>query len=144
VENPDLLSLGEGLERALTEERAPSPTTPEPLSPRGSEETEEQERTRRNTMPATADQGGATSPQTTPILIPEQMRQIIASLSRGTRKPKAKELEVYRVERHKLQGWLAQLIVYYRTVGWQTGHDEEKILDATSLLRDDTGTWITP
>jgi len=34
--------------------------------------------------------------------------------------------------------------VYYRTVGWQNGHDEEKILYATSLLRDDAGTWITP
>jgi len=34
--------------------------------------------------------------------------------------------------------------VYYRTVGWQNGHAEEKILYATSLLRDDAGTWITP
>jgi len=34
--------------------------------------------------------------------------------------------------------------VYYRRVGWQNGHDEEKILYATSLLRDDAGTWITP
>jgi len=34
--------------------------------------------------------------------------------------------------------------VYYRTVGWQNGHDEERILYATSLLRDDAGTWITP
>jgi len=72
------------------------------------------------------------------------MRQIIAYLSGGTRKPKAKELEVYQGERHKLRGWLAQLIVYYRTVGWQNSYDEEKILYATSLLRDDAGTWITP
>jgi len=34
--------------------------------------------------------------------------------------------------------------VYYWTVGWQNGHDEEQILYATSLLRDDAGTWITP
>ena len=33
--------------------------------------------------------------------------------------------------------------MYYRTVGLQNGHDEEKILYATSLLRDDAGTWIT-
>jgi len=46
----------------------------------------------------------------------------------GTRKPKAKEREVYRGVRHKVQGWQAQLIVYYRMVGWQNGHDEEKIL----------------
>jgi len=34
--------------------------------------------------------------------------------------------------------------VYYRTVWWQKGHHEEKILYATSLLREDAGTWITP
>ena len=45
AENLDLSSLGEGLEEALTEERAPSPTRPEPPSPIGSEETEEQGRT---------------------------------------------------------------------------------------------------
>jgi len=95
-------------------------------------------------MAATTEQGGATSSETTPILNPEQMRQIIASLSGGTRKPKAKEPEVYRGERHKLRGWLAQLIVYYRTVGWQNGHNEEEILYPTSLLRDDAGTWMTP
>jgi len=49
-------------------------------------------------MEATAEQGGATSSETTPILNPEQMRQIIASLSGGTRKPKAKEPEVYQGE----------------------------------------------
>jgi len=98
----DLSSLGEGLERALTEERAPSPTTPEPASPIGSEETEEPERTRRNTMAAATEPGGATSSDPTPVLSPEQMRQIITSLSGGPKKPKAKEPEVYRGERHKL------------------------------------------
>jgi len=95
-------------------------------------------------MAATAEQGGTTPSDTTPILSPEQMRQIITSLTGGTRKAKAKEPEGYRGERHKLRGWLAQLIVYYRLVGWQNGHDEEEILYATSLLRDDAGTWITP
>jgi len=69
-------------------------------------------------MAATVEQGGAASSEATPFLNPEHMRQIVASLSGGTRKPKAKEPEVYRGERHKLRGWLAQLIVYYRTVGW--------------------------
>jgi len=87
---------------------------------------------------------GPTSLETAPIMSQEQMRQIITSLSGGTKKPKAKEPEVYRGEQHKLRGWLAKLIVYYRTVGLQNGHDEEKILYATSLLRDDAGTWITP
>jgi len=95
-------------------------------------------------MAATTDQVGATSSDPAPIVNPEHMRQIVTSLSGGTRKPKAKEPEVYGGERHKLRGWLAQLIVYYRTVGWQNGHDKEKILYATSLLRDDAGTWITP
>jgi len=95
-------------------------------------------------MGATTGQEEATSSETTPILNPEQMRQIIASLSGGTRRPKAKEPEAYRGERHKLRGWLAQLIVYYRTVGWQNGHDEEMILYATSLLKGDAGTWIRP
>ena len=95
-------------------------------------------------MAATAEQGGTTSSNPTPILSEEQMRQIVTSLSGGTRRPKAKEPQVYRGERHKLRGWLAQLIVYYRTVGRQDGHDEEKILYATSLLIDDAGTWITP
>jgi len=95
-------------------------------------------------MAATAEQEGATSAETIPILSPEHMSQIITSLSGGTRKPKAKEPEVYRGERHKQQGWLAQLIVYHSTVGWQNSHDKEKILYATSLLRDDTATWITP
>jgi len=72
------------------------------------------------------------------------MSQISTSLTGGTRKPKPKELDVYREERHKVRGWLAKLLLYYRTVGWQKGHNEEKILYATSLLRDDAGTWITP
>jgi len=84
------------------EERAPSPTTPEPPSPSGLEETEEQGRTRRNTIVTTAEEGGATYSETTPILNQEQMRQIITSLSGGTRKPKARGPEVYRGERHKL------------------------------------------
>jgi len=95
-------------------------------------------------MEATTEQGGTISLETTPIMNSEQMRQIIASLSGGTRKHKAKKPEVDRGERHKLRGWRAQLIVYYRTVGWQNSHDKENILCATSLLRDDAGTWITP
>jgi len=63
-------------------------------------------------MPAIAEQGGAASAEATLILGLEQMRQIITSLSGETRKPKAKEPEVYGGERHKLRGWLAQLIVY--------------------------------
>jgi len=94
-------------------------------------------------MAAKAEQGGATSSETSLILNPKEMRQIITSLSGGTGKPKRMEPEVYRGERHTLRGWLAQLTVYYRTVGWQHSHDEERIPNATSLLRDTAGTWIT-
>src|SRR6195952_237785 len=142
AENLDVSILGEALEDALRESRAPSPTTPEPTSPAGSEETTYPGRTRRNTM-ATQEEASA-STTTNPELNPDQVRQIVTALSGGTRKPKAKEPEVYRGERHKLRGWLAQLVVYYKTVGWQDGHDEEKILYATSLPRDDAGTSITP
>jgi len=45
-------------------------------------------------MVATTQQGEATVSETTPILNPEQMKQILASLSGGPRKPKAKEVEV--------------------------------------------------
>jgi len=90
-------------------------------------------------MAGTAEQGRATSSETTPIRNPQPMRHIIASVSGGTRKPKAKEPELYQGERQKLRGWLAQLIGYYRTVGWQNRHDEENILYATSLLWDDAG-----
>jgi len=95
-------------------------------------------------MAATPEQGRATSSDTPLILNLEQMRQIIASLRGRTRTPKAEGSEVYQGGRHKLRGWLAPLIVYYRRVGWQNRHDEEKILCATSLLRDDPGTWFTP
>ena len=96
-------------------------------------------------MAAQGQQGEASvSTIAAPELNPDQLRQIVTALSGGTRRPKAKEPEVYRGERHKLRGWLAQLVVYYKTVGWQDDHEEEKILYATSLLRDDAGTWITP
>jgi len=58
----------------------------------------------------------------------------------GNSKPRNRR---FTEENDTLGGWLAQLIVYYRTVGWQNSHNEEKILYATSLLKDDAGTWIT-
>jgi len=54
-------------------------------------------------MAATVAQEGSTRSETIPILNLEQMRQVIASLSGGTRRPKAKEPEVYRGEQHKLR-----------------------------------------
>ena len=79
-----------------------------------------------------------------PEITPDQLQQIIQSLSGGTRKPKIKEPDTNRGERHKLRGWLAQLQVYFKAIQWAEGHDDEKILYAISLLRDDAGKWITP
>ena len=33
--------------------------------------------------------------------------------------------------------------VYFRLVGWAEGHDTEKIVYTTSLLRGSAGTWMT-
>jgi len=95
AENLHLSSLEDGLERVLTEQRAPNPTTPEPLTPSGPQETEEQGKIRRNTMAAATEQKGVTSSHTTPEVNPEQMRQIFAAISGGTRKPKVKKPKVY-------------------------------------------------
>jgi len=88
AENLGLSALGEGLERALTQERVLNPTILEPLSLTRLEGTEERGKTRRKTMAATAEQGVTTASKTTRILNLEQMRQIITSLSGRTRGPK--------------------------------------------------------
>src|ERR1700759_3877910 len=136
--------LGKALDHTLGESRPASPTTPEPASPTASEETEYPSGTRRNTMTAPQPGESSTSAPAMPEITPDQLQQIIQSLSGGTRKPKIKEPDTYRGERHKLRGWLAQLQVYFKAIQWAEGHDDEKILYAISLLRDDAGKWITP
>ena len=79
-----------------------------------------------------------------PAITQDQLQRIIQSLSGGTRKPKIEEPDTYRGERHELRGWLAQLQVYFKAIQWAEGSDDEKILYAISLLRDDAGKWITP
>ena len=79
-----------------------------------------------------------------PEITQDQLQQIIQSLREGTRKPKIKEPDTYRGERHKLREWLAQLQVYFKAIKWAKGHDDEQVLYAISLLRDDAGKWITP
>ena len=86
----------------------------------------------------------STSAPAMPEITPDQLQQIIQSLSGGTRKPKIKEPNTYRGERHKPRGWLAPLQVYFKAIKWAVGHDDKKILYAISLLRDDAGKWITP
>jgi len=79
---------------------------------------------------------------TTPDLNLEQMRQFVAALTEGTRRPKVTEPEVYRGEQNNLRGWLAQLVVYYKTVGWYDGNDDKQVLWVRNLLRNDAETWI--
>ena len=69
---------------------------------------------------------GSTPPPAMPGNTPDQLQQIIQSLSGGTRKPTIKEPDTYRGERHKLRGWLAQLQVYFKAIQWAEGHDDEK------------------
>ena len=138
--------LGNALDQTLGESRPASPTTPEPASLALSEETEYPSGTQRNTMTThqTVEDSTSVPAPTMPEITPDQLQQIITSLSGGTRKPKIKEPDTYRGERHKLRGWLAQLQVYFKAIQWAEGHDDEKILYAISLLRDDAGKWITP
>ena len=72
-------------------------------------------------------------------IVPDQ-----ATIEGNTRRPKIKEPEVFRGERSKLLEWLAQMKVYFRLVGWAEGHDMEKIVYTTSLLRGSAGTWMMP
>ena len=60
------------------------------------------------------------------------------------KKLKLKEPDVFRGERPKLRGWLAQMKIYFTLMGWADDHDQEKITYTTSLLRGDAETWITP
>src|SRR6201995_127530 len=127
--------LGNALDQTLGETRPASPTTPEPTSPAVSEETEYPSNTRRNTMTTEQPGGSSTPAPPMPEITPDQLQQIIQSLSGGTKKPKIKEPDVYRGERHKLRGWLAQLQVYFKAIQWAEGHDDKKILYAISLVK---------
>jgi len=80
AQNLHLSSLVVGLETALIEERAPSPTTPEPLSPSGSQEPEKRGKTQRNTMAAKTEQEEATPSNTTPDLNLKQLSGIITAV----------------------------------------------------------------
>ena len=83
--------------------------------------------------PAPANPAPAPSPQLTTVPAGETPRR-----------PKIKEPDVFRGERSKLREWLAQMKVYFRLVGSADGHDTEKIVYTTSLLRGSAGTWMTP
>jgi len=80
-------------------------------------------------------------------LTPDQIQQIIGALTGGsgnTKKPKIKEPSTFHGERDHLRGWLAQLSVYFKGVGWEFEYNNDKIVYALSLLRGDALKWATP
>jgi len=101
--------------------RSPSPNTQDPKSQMDSEDKTSPLVTRRNTMsgPAhTQHPEGTNTPELgMPELSQDQLQQVIAALSGGTRKPKTQEPEVLKGERSNLRGWPAQLRVHYTAVG---------------------------
>jgi hypothetical protein len=52
--------------------------------------------------------------------------------------------DTFEGERTKLRGWLVQLNLYFRTLGWGPEDDTRKINYAKSLLRKSAEAWITP
>jgi len=87
----------------------------------------------------------------TPMPLPngttEQLQQIIGALAGNagiTKKPKIKEPSTFHGERDQLRGWLAQLSVYFKGVGWEFEYDNDKIVYALSLPRGDALKWATP
>ena len=93
---------------------------------------------------ATASSTTAPPPPPNPELTTGQLQQIIAGITGGNQRPKIPAPSHFKGERDQLRGWLAQLTVYYRGVGWENSHDADKIAYASSLLRGDALKWITP
>jgi len=65
-------------------------------------------------------------------------------LSIGTRKPKIREPSTFDGDMDNLRGWLAQLAVYFEILGWEEGHNDDKIKYTTCLLRGDAMKSYTP
>jgi len=80
-------------------------------------------------------------------LTANQIQQIIGALTRrcgNTKKPKIKEPSTFHGERDQLRGWLAQLSVYFKGVGWEFNYNNDIIVYTLRLLRGDGLKWATP
>ena len=147
----DLEELGAALAESIQHSRAASETTDSSEEGSDSDETDAVP-TRRNTMASTATpnqdtKGKGTDPPLPSNLTPDQIQQIIGALTGGsgnTKKPKIKEPSTFHGERDQLRGWLAQLSVYFKGVGWEFEYNSDKIVYALSLLRGDALKWATP
>jgi len=131
----DLEGLGEALAESIQHWGAASATTD---SKEGSSDSDETDAvpTRRNTMASTSTPNPDTKGQegTPPLpsnLTPDQIQQIIGALTGGsgnTKKPKIKEPSTFHGERGQLRGWLVQLSVYFKGVGWEFKYNNNKIV----------------
>jgi len=145
----DLAGLGEALAESIQHSRTVSSDTDSSRAESDSDETDAVP-TRRNTMASTSNPDTKGKETETPLpsnLMLEQIQQIIGALTGGagnTKKPKIKEPSTFHRERDQLRGWLAQLSVYFKGVGWETEYNNEKIVYALSLLRGDALKWATP
>jgi len=147
----DLEGLGEALAEAIQHSRAASATTDSSEEGSDSDETDAVP-TRRNTMVSTSTpnpdtKGKGADPPLPSNLTPDQIQQIIGALTGGsgnTKKPKIKEPSTFHGERDQLRGWLAQLSVYFKGVGWEFEYNNDKIVYALSLLIGDALKWATP
>ena len=145
----DLTGLGEALAESIQQSRTVSSDTDSSQEESDSDETDAIP-TRRNTMASTSNpdtKGKEAEPPLPSNLTPEQIQQIIGALTGGagnTKKPKIKEPSTFHGERDQLRGWLAQLSVYFKGVGWETDYDNDKMVYALSLVRGDALKWATP
>jgi len=145
----DLEGLGEALAESIQHSRAASSTTDSSEEGSDSDETDAVP-TRRNTMASTSNPNLDTKEKEVPLLpnlTPEQIQQIIGALTGGagnTKKLRIKEPSTFYGERDQLRGWLAQLSVYFKGVGWEFDYNNDKIVYALSLLRGDALKWATP
>jgi len=145
----DLEGLGEALAESIQHSRAASSTTDSPEEESDSDETDPVP-PRRNTMASTSNPNPDTKGKDVPPLpnlTPEHIQQIIGALTGGggnTKKPKIKAPSTFHGERDQLRGWLAQLSVYFKGVGWEFDYNNDKIVYTLSLLRGDALKWATP
>ena len=145
----DLEGLGEALAESIQYSRAGSSTTDCVKEESDSDETDALP-TRRNTMASSSNPNPENKGKEVPLppnLTPEQIQQIIGAITGGAgnpKKPKIKEPTTFYGERDQLLGWLAQLSVYFKGVGWEFDYNNDKIVYALSLLRGDALKWATP
>jgi len=147
----DLEGLGEALAKSIQHSRAASATTDSSEEGSDSNETDAVP-TRRNTMASTSTpnpdtKGKEPDPPLPSNLTPDQIHQIMGALTGGsgnTKKPKIKEPSTFHGERDQLRGWLAQLSVYFKGVGWEFEYNNDKSVYVLSLVTGDALKWATP